>query len=48
MSSEGERQGVSHNKATGECPKGWELWIQREDETSFTVTSSVFLKPCRF
>lgn len=48
MSSEGERPGVSQNKAKRECPKGWKLWIQREDETSFTPTSSMFLKAYRF
>ena len=48
MSSEGERESVSQNKAKRESPKGGESLIQREEEKSFTLTSSMFLKPCRF
>ena len=44
-SSEGESQGVSQNKAEGDCPKGGNCGSKGRKKQLLLQTSSVFLKP---
>ena len=44
-SSEGESQGVSQNKAEGDCPKGGNCGSKGRMRQRLLLTSSVFFKP---